>query len=118
MTTQRIKYPFGPQDYQTPADAAAIVCTIWSTKTKIFMPANQAMTLALKADHELMDGSEVEVEIVQGGVARNITMTASGGNTITGPNLTGTISKTEGMVFAWDKTNQKFVADKTAWKSL
>lgn len=118
MQQQRIKFPFGPQDYQTPADAAAIVCTIWNTKTKVFMPANQAMTLALKADNELMDGSEVEVEIVQGGTARAITLTATGGNAITGPNLTGTISKTEGIVFVWDKTNSKWVADKTAWKSL
>lgn len=118
MTEARVKFPFGAQDYQAPADAASITAAIWSTRTKIFMPAVQAMTLKLQADAELMDGSEVEVEIVQGGTARNITLSSAGASTIIGANLIGAINKTEGMTFFWDATNKKFVADKTAWKSI
>jgi hypothetical protein len=101
-------------DIQSPADAATITATINSTKTKINMPATQNYTLNLQAAQDLTKGSEVTVEIVQGGTARNITF-ASSSSTIKSLNLTGTISKTERVILEWDGTQ---FAQKAAWVSI
>lgn len=112
----RLKFPFGVPDRQTPADAATIAPTIFNTRTKVVMPATQAMALALRADPELMDGSDVIVEITQGGVARDITI-SSANSTTTGPGLTGTINTRQFMEYRWDGTQRAFVAQNTAWQS-
>lgn len=111
-----LKFPFGVPDRQTPADAAIIDATIINTKTKIVMPAAQNMSLRLKNDPELMDGSEVLVEITQGGTARNIAILSTNATT-TGPGLTGTISARQFMEYQWDAVAKAFVAKYTAWQS-
>lgn len=109
---QLIKYPWGPMDIQAVTDAAAPAATISNTKTKLNMPVTQNMTLSLTAEQSLLPGSEVTIELVQGGTGRNV---AFGGTNIKAPALTGTLNKTERIVLVWDGT--QFAAN-SAWVSI
>jgi hypothetical protein len=108
------KFPWTDMDIQSPADAAAITCTINSSKTKINLPTTQNYTLSLQAAQDLIKGAEVQVEIVQGGTARSVTF-GSAASTIKGATNAGAINKTERYVLTWDGTQ---FAGNAAWASI
>lgn len=95
----RIKYPFGAADLQTPAYAATINCTVWNTKT-IIKPAQLTgnANLQLTPDEELMIGSEVSVQVTADGTNRTLAL----GSNLLGLSIAVNAGKTVAANFEWD----------------
>ncbi len=109
-----IKYPFGAYALINVPDSATPLVDIVETKTELNMPVTQNMALSLRASKDLLPGSEVIVNIDNGGTARNVSF-GSAGATIKAPNLTGVINNTSRIKLTW--TGARFVAD-NAWVSI
>lgn len=115
-----IKFPFGEATVVELEDAATISVDIKNTKTilKASSGFGQAVTgLNLVASKDLMDGSEVEVDIQQGATGRNVTF-GSAGNAIVAPNLTGVASDRDVLTLRYDKSADKFIAKTAAWQKI
>ena len=114
-----IKYPFGPASLVELGDAATHNVTIENTLTVVKRTGGfgQAVTgLSLTASKDLLDGSEVIVDISQGGTGRNVTF-GSVGNAIVAPVLTGVASDRDQITLRYDKAENKFIA-KTVWQKI
>jgi len=111
MQDHKIRYPFGPADVQALADAATMTQTITNTLTILKRTAGfgQAVTgLSLLAAPDLLIGSKVKVDILQGATGRDVTF-GSAGSTIVGTVLTGNASDRDVITLTWD--GLAFVAD-------
>jgi len=117
MTEALIKYPFGPCDEQSLADAATMTQTINNTLTIISRAGGfgQAVTgLSLLAAQDLPAGAKVIVRIAQGATGRNVTFGAAG-STVTAPVLTGVANDVDTISLVYD--GSAFLAE-TVWQKV
>lgn len=90
----KIMWPAGKADVQSPAYAAAIAVDITNRKTLLKLALTGNATLNLTIDAEISRassaGAQLQIEVTSDGTARTLTLGAG----IDGPNIVGVISKT------------------------
>lgn len=112
-----INFPFAKATVEALGDAATYNVEIKDTKTILRRTGGlgQAVTgLSLKANRDLLPGSEVIVDITQGATGRNVTF-GSAGTAIVAPALTGVTSDRDTITLVYDGTS--FVA-KSVWQKI
>lgn len=102
MNENSPKYPFGPADHQTVTPSATVALTIVNDKTILDFNAalSAGMTINLTIDSEVKKGATLSVKALSDGTARNVTC----GTGMTGPGITGTISKTKSAIWEYNGT--------------
>jgi hypothetical protein len=105
MADQKISYPLGAADVQSPAFAATLAVTLTNQLT-ILLPGQMtgAMTVNLTLDQGIRAGARLIVTAASDGTARNITW-GTGFSMATA--LAGVISKTKSIEFVYDGTSFK-----------
>ena len=113
-----IKNPFGVSEVVELEDAATIDLTITNTKTLLKRAGgiSQAMTINLTADRELLDRSQVIIDIEQSEDEFDVDF-GTDGNTIVAPTLTGSWNDRDVIILEYDKAEDKFIAV-SAWQKI
>jgi hypothetical protein len=97
----RIKYPVGAAEVQTPAYAATINAPIWNNKTMIAPGTlTGGLTLDLVPDAEIENGAKVSVKFTADGTNRTVAL----GSHVTGASIAVNASKIVEAQFEWDGT--------------
>jgi hypothetical protein len=97
----KVKWPFGPADVKTVADAAAVEVAIDNQLTFMALDTMaQATTLNLTVDAEVTAGARLVITAGSDGTARALTP----GTGMTGTAISGTISKSNVIVAEYNGT--------------
>lgn len=95
-----VRYPMGPVTKLAPAHAVTHDITIENTTFLKLTGLAAAITVNLAAADGLEPGTEVHIDVVQGGTGRNVTL----GTNIVAMDLTGVANDRDTILLKWNGT--------------